>query len=180
MRLFFALWPDAGVRAGLASAAAALRRDCGGRATPAGRLHLTLAFLGNVPVARLPELEALAAMQEARPFVLNLDRIGWWSRQRLLWAGTQSCPRELEALASALAGALRTGGFSVERRPFLPHVTLLRDARRAPPQAAFGPVVWRAPGFVLAQSEMLGRGVRYRVVAAWPPGVGSPGDYNRR
>jgi 2'-5' RNA ligase len=119
-------------------------------------------------------------MQEVRPFVLNLDRVGWWPRQRLLWAGTQSCPRELGILVSALAVALRAGGFSVERRPFLPHVTLLRDARRAPPQTAFGPVVWRAAGFVLAQSETLGRGVRYRAVAAWPPGMESPGDYNRR
>lgn len=181
LRLFFALWPDAGARAGLAAEAAALRRDCGGRATAAGRLHLTLAFLGNVPVARLPELEALAALQDVRPFVLKLDRVGWWPRQRLVWAGTQSCPRELEALASALAGALRAGGFSVEHRPFMPHVTLLRDARRAPPRAAFGPLVWHAAGFVLAQSEILDRGIRYRVVARWPPGMESPGTIiNRR
>lgn len=113
-------------------------------------------------------------MQDVRPFVLTLDRVGWWPRQRLVWAGTQSCPRELGTLAAALAGALRSGGFSVEPRPFLPHVTLLRDARRAPQQTLFEPVAWRAAGFVLVQSETFGRGVRYRAVAAWPRGMEAP------
>ena len=77
LKLFFALWPDSGTRDVLAATAGVLRRTCGGRAPPAHNLHLTLAFLGNVPAARLPELEDLAAAVHTEPFVLELDRIGW-------------------------------------------------------------------------------------------------------
>lgn len=167
-RLFFALWPDSGTRDALAATAGVLRKTCGGRAPPARNLHLTLAFLGNVPAARLPELEDLTAALHAEPFVLDLDRIGWWRQHRLVWAGTAACPSGLEALVAALAGSLRAGGFDFERRRFMPHVTLLRDAGKAPVPTAFGPLTWCPTRFVLACSQPSARGVQYRVMNAWP------------
>ncbi len=145
-----------------------LRKICGGRATAAGNLHLTLAFLGDVPVTRLPELERLAATLVAAPFVLNVDCIGYWRQQRLVWAGPQSCPRELELLVVALGDGLRAGGFHAERSSFKPHVTLLRDVRKAPLQTTCRPVTWSPTRFVLACSQSTVRGVHYRIVAAWP------------
>jgi 2'-5' RNA ligase len=164
LRLFFALWPDPPLRAALAATAAALRRSCGGRPPPARNLHLTLAFLGEVAPSRLPELVALAAGIPLRPFTLTLDRTGWWPRQRLVWAGARECPAELEALAGKLAGALRTAGFRSEHRPFVPHVTLLRDAQRAPPQNPLQLPSWKVEGFVLACSGPSAHGVAYRIV----------------
>ncbi len=162
------MWPDPGTRDALAATAGVLRRTCGGRSPPAHNLHLTLAFLGNVSAARLPELEVLAAAVHMEPFVLDLDRIGWWRQHRLIWAGAATCPPGLEALAAMLAGSLRAGGFAVERRRFMPHVTLLRDAIRAPVQAACSPLTWRPTQFVLACSQPAARGVRYRMMNAWP------------
>lgn len=169
LRLFFALWPDPPLRAALAGTAAALRGSCGGRPPPARNLHLTLAFLGEVPPSRLPELAELAAGIPLRPFTLRLDCTGWWPRQRLVWAGARQCPDELDALAGKLAGALRAAGFRSEHRLFVPHVTLLRDAQRAPSQPAAALPPWRVAQFVLASSLPTGRGVAYRVVGRSPP-----------
>ena len=51
-RLYFALWPDAALRATIARVAAGPAAVAGGRAVPAADLHVTLAFLGGVPAAR--------------------------------------------------------------------------------------------------------------------------------
>lgn len=167
-RLFFALWPDDELRAALAAAAGTLRRACGGRAVPSRNLHMTLAFLGNVPAARLPELQAIAAGLAAQSFVLTLNRIGWWRAQRLVWAGTERCPHDLEALAVALAGRLQAGGFRTEERRFVPHVTLLRDAGRAPEPATLQSLAWQPAQFVLVRSVPAARSVNYRILSKWP------------
>jgi 2'-5' RNA ligase len=169
LRLFFALWPDPPLRAALAGIAAVLRGSCGGRLPPARNLHLTLAFLGDVPPSHLPELAALTAGIPLRPFTVILDRIGWWPRQRLAWAGAQDCPAGLEALAGTLAAELHAAGFRSERRPFVPHVTLLRDAQRAPPQTVAELPPWKVTQFVLASSEPSVRGVAYRIVGRSSP-----------
>lgn len=170
MRLFFALWPDAATRDALAAAARDLRSTCGGRSPPAANLHLTLAFLGAVAESRLPLLTQLAGTLPAAAFELTLDHIGCWRAQRLVWAGARHCPRELSALADALAGGLQAQGFRTERRTFRPHVTLLRDVAAAPTlaQAGLGPLRWPARRFVLAGSEPAARGVRYRIIGEWP------------
>lgn len=170
MRLFFALWPDAGTRDALAASAHALRATCGGRAPPAANLHLTLAFLGAVAERRVAEFAALAAALPATPFEFVLDQFGYWRAQRLLWAGMRVCPPELGALALALRERLTAAGFQVERRPFHPHVTLLRDVTRAPAteQTPDVPLQWRARHFVLACSLPVRGGVVYRMVGTWP------------
>lgn len=61
LRLFFALEPDPAVRRALASLARALARATGGRVPQAEILHLTLAFLGQVPAGRHAELAAIGA-----------------------------------------------------------------------------------------------------------------------
>lgn len=167
LRLFFAIWPDAGTRDALAAVAGTLRKDCGGRAPPVDNLHLTLAFLGDVPAARLPELEAVAAGVDAGTFALKLDRLDWWRHQRLVWAGTQTCPDGLAALVERLAGRLQAGGFRTERRRYMPHVTLLRHADSAPAMQTLDPIVWRPAQFVLACSQPAVRGVRYQIMASW-------------
>jgi len=168
LRLFFALWPDPVTRDSLAVTADRLRKVCGGRSPAADNLHLTLAFLGDVPAIRLPELENLAAALVREPFVLHLDRIGYWRQQRLVWAGSQSCPRELAVLVAALADGLRARGFRTERRSFKPHVTLLRDVRTAPAQAACKLAAWCPTRFVLACTQATNHGVEYRVLGTWP------------
>ncbi|WP_458527413.1 2'-5' RNA ligase family protein, partial [Onishia taeanensis] len=58
-RLFLALWPDPAVREALSSTAGQAHLACRGRPVAPEQLHLTLAFLGQVPTERLSALVAL-------------------------------------------------------------------------------------------------------------------------
>ncbi len=71
-------------------------------------------------------------------------------------------------MSGMLAGGLRAAGFRTEKRRFLPHVTLLRDARQAPPRAACSLPQWRVSGIALLCSERGLRGSRYRGLREWP------------
>jgi 2'-5' RNA ligase len=166
-RLFFALWPDAIVRAELGRWSADLHRACGGRRAREEQLHLTLAFLGDVPLARLPDLCALAALLAAPAFTLRFEAPGYWPRKRLVWAAPAEMPDALGALAGGLASALRAAGLRAEDRPYFPHVTLLRDAscRNLPKSAGFD---WPVRDFVLVESTLVSTGSSYRVIGRWP------------
>jgi 2'-5' RNA ligase len=167
-RVFFALWPDDKVRAGLAAAARRMHRGLHGRRTRDESLHLTLAFIGEVDIEDLDRLRAVPAAVAAGAFTLTLDRWDCWPRNRIGWAGPSSMPLQLERLAANLEGWLRGIGFELEKRKFTPHVTLVRDAQHASMPGTLQPVHWRVEEFVLVRSQRLPRGSQYEVVARWP------------
>jgi 2'-5' RNA ligase len=167
-RLFFALWPDRGVRERLARWSAELRRVCGGRFTRKEHLHVTLAFLGNVARDRLPSLLTIAEAASAPAFTLRFDTPGYWARKRLAWAAPTTIPDSLAALAAGLSAALRNAGLQVEDRPYFPHVTLLRDARCGELPTALEAFEWCVQDFVLVESMLEPNGAVYRVIGRWP------------
>lgn len=162
MRLFFALWPDERVRAALALTAAECRDRCRGRPIPPANLHATLAFLGEVEPFRLSALVDLAERIALESFEVALDRLGYFRRSRIVYAGPSCVPPPLLALAAAYASALAAGGFRVDERAYAPHVTLLRDARAAPPAAEMAPLLWRVRHIVLVESVRDRDGPVYR------------------
>jgi 2'-5' RNA ligase len=167
-RVFFALWPDAAVRAALSAAALAAQAECGGRATAAEKIHLTLFFVGNVERSRIPRLERSAADLSARPFWLDMSVLGHWRHNRIVWAGTGASPPELSRLVARLTRNLVQEGIKAEDRPYVPHVTLVRNARRAPSAKAIAVPAWDATELVLVESAQAERGSRYDVVARFP------------
>jgi len=169
-RLFFAAWPSPAVQESLGKLAQGLKRECGGRAIPAHNIHLTLAFLGDVARDRLARLEEIAAAVSGQRFELDVARVEYWRHNRIVWAGVDQCPGELQALAAGLEQALAPEGFRFDRRPYVPHITLLRDARRAPAMAAIPAVSWRVHDFALVESVPRERGRVYGVLRRWPLG----------
>lgn len=165
-RLFFALWPDADARTALAALAQDHARHNGCAVAPTN-LHVTLAFVGGVSAAQRQCLEAAAATVTAPAFSLKLDRLGFWARPRILWAGTSAPPIEMMVLVKTLHAALMPCGFQPDPRPFQAHVTLARKAQRAPGVHAVSPIVWRADTFCLVESVTGERGVEYHVVRHW-------------
>lgn len=130
-------------------------------------LHLTLAFLGDTPVVRLDALCQLAATVAGEPFTLTLNSPGCWQHNRVGWLGVKETPPALAQLVSDLTRVLRTGEFPLDCQGYVPHVTLLRNARcSAPPPCQ--PVMWRAQGFVLLASRKPGIGSGYDVLGEWP------------
>jgi len=167
VRLFFALWPDDGVRAQLAHWARELHAVCGGRSVRTENLHLTLAFLGSVEQAKVAEIERAAGEVVPRAAVLVLDEPGYWKHNRIAWAGASVIPPDLEGLVAELRDALGKSHIGFDAKGFVSHVTLLRDAREPRTIPALEPIEWRLDGFALMQSVTLPQGSRYEIRKSW-------------
>lgn len=166
-RLFFALWPGEAVRARLA---AEVQTYAGlGRAIAARNLHVTVVFLGAVPVERIDDVHAAAKMTRGGKFLLHLERMEFWRRSHLLALIAERTPSELQALADALRSRLRERGFELrDHETFRPHVTLVRDVEREPVAPGVAPVEWPVESFALVESQVGQRGSEYTVLHEWP------------
>jgi 2'-5' RNA ligase len=155
------------VRAALAELARSLHRECGGRTVRAPNLHLTLAFLGDVPVRRVADLVTVAEAIGGSPFELAIDTHDYWRHNRIVWAGAAQCPSPLRDLVARLGRGLQAAGFQCEARDYAPHITLLRDARRAPVSQFAGIITWRASEFALVRSARRDGALVYEIVTRW-------------
>ena len=165
VRLFFALWPPEPLAGDLAALASRLQPVCGGRPMRAETLHLTLAFLGDLPVEREADARAVAAEVSRPAFELRLDQLGFWRHNGVVWAATRSAA--LDVLAADLGARLGAAGFVLERRPFAAHVTLLRRAERPPDGVApHSMAPWPVDEFQLVRSPGATGGA-YRPVGRW-------------
>jgi RNA 2',3'-cyclic 3'-phosphodiesterase len=166
VRLFVGVFPPEPARADLARAVGGLRvatAQVNTRLIPPGRWHVTLAFLGEVDDARLPDaVAAVHAAAEAAPPppTLRVTGGGRFGRGRftLLWAGVEG---DLEPLGTAVRRALRRARLPFDRKPLRPHITLARpgdrlpaeevDADRAALDGYAGPP-WTVPAITLVRS----------------------------
>ena len=94
-------------------------------------IHLTLKFLGNIPLKRVAEITN--AMEEATqgisPFHLEISGLGAFpdlKQPRVLWVGIGGDIDKLSSLQQKIDSALASLGFAKEERPFVPHLTLAR------------------------------------------------------
>lgn len=170
--MFFALWPDADTAQSLHTLAESESKHFGGRVMQRDTLHMTLAFVGAVSRARIPELQKVGAAVAPRAFDVSLDVLGEWARKHIVWAGPQHVPGPLAELAADLHQKLGEGGFGLETRPFVPHVTLLRNVACETQRSTLEQAVpWRVTGFVLVESKLLASGARYQVLGRWLAGA---------
>ncbi len=95
------------------------------------QIHLTLNFLGDTPVDKLPAIRlAMDATAEGRsPFSLRLGGVGCFPnerRPRVIWVGLSGSAAQLAALKSDLDERLAPLGWPLEDKPFRAHLTLGR------------------------------------------------------
>lgn len=152
-RLFFALWPPDAARDALGALSTSVAAAAGGRAIPPAKIHLTLAFLGEVPASREEAVRAAAESVRAAPLDLAFDRLGSFPRSQVAWTGPSRVPEALIDLAEQLAEGLRARGFALETRRFAAHVTLARRIRERVAPAATPPIAWKADAFALVESQ---------------------------
>ena len=170
VRLFFALWPPSTLQGRLAAWAnqAAGR----GRAMRRENLHITLAFLGDTDAALVPDLIALAAGIRFAPVRLPLDRIGYWKHNRIIWCGAREEPQALATLVEDLRVRLAAAGVRYDSKPFVSHVTLVRNVAGLPSAPAWVPLVWEAADFALVSSTRVEGRITYRVLQRFPAASG--------
>lgn len=105
----------------------------------AEKIHLTLAFLGNIDSSRVPDVAGRmdAAAAPMRPFGLRLNGVGVFPNRRharVLWVGLNGALDRLTALQASLACGLDALGFSLVAGQFRAHLTIGRTRRRIDPR----------------------------------------------
>jgi 2'-5' RNA ligase len=171
-RLFFALLPPADVRDRIGAAARGIEEahPSGGRLLKPDRYHLTLRFLGDAdPLPPMWCDAARAAGDAVRPrrFDLVLDHAGSFCGGRVRWLGGQPSA-SLLALRQDLDHALARTGLEEAQAPFVPHLTIARDARVPLGPVTIEPIRWPVGGFAL----VLGRpGRPYEILQRWEEGA---------
>jgi len=117
----------------------------GGRLVPPENLHLTLAFLGHRPAAELPRVAAALRAAAARGAGVRLRLLGYRETRSVAMLTFEDEGGRAAAVAGALQRALEQQGlYRRERRPWLPHLTVLRFSERPrlrPPLPELEPVV---------------------------------------
>ena len=135
---------------------------------PVERIHVTLFFIGAIERSRIADLAALARGIAADAFELDLSVLGYWRHNRIVWAGTTHAPAPLGAVVAQLQERLAREGVPTDDRPYHPHVTLVRDAPRAPVSTALSVPRWCVNDFALVESVPGAGSVRYEVLERWP------------
>ncbi|HMO09244.1 MAG TPA: RNA 2',3'-cyclic phosphodiesterase [Paracoccaceae bacterium] len=145
-------------------------------------LHLTLAFLGEVPDAVLSGLDEGLSRLRMAPFDIDLSGVGLFggARPRSAWAGV-AASEPLARLQAKVEHLARQAGARIEARRFVPHVTLGRFAPPDPDdrlrlegavvtEARFLAGPWRVEEGMLMRSWGAGEGPRYQVLETYPLG----------
>lgn len=171
MRVFFGLELDADTTLAIAD-----WRDrqllCDGRPVPPANFHITLAFIGELP---MPAIERLCGAvddwipgSEVSGAILRLDRTGYWHRPGLFWLGPSEWPEHLATLARKLGSLAGSMGGKRDRNPFQPHVTLYRRCSEPPPGPALNPTIeMHYRHCTLFESRQGRQGVSYHALQDW-------------
>ena len=170
-RYFFALWPNPIVARQLAGLQTHLPPHA--RLLHCADFHLTLAFLGELPVSAEPTLLDILDTVPFSGVELVIDRIDVFQRIGVTWAGPSTIPRALQNLYGDLSVLLDERQIWFDRyHGFQPHLTLARKTRMTP-YSLKAPVMWWADRLVLACSGIHANDQvpssepmpRYRVIA---------------
>jgi 2'-5' RNA ligase len=137
-------------------------------------LHLTLAFLGNVDAARVPDVERVLEAIAWKPASCRFDEplfLPVHGRRRVVALELDDPEGALSRLQGAVSAGLAAEGlYEPGRRPWLPHVTVARFRRPGHP---FSLQNVNIPGFgvvrmVLYSSHLERAGAVHTPVADFP------------
>jgi len=148
-------------------------------------IHLTLKFLGDTTMEKLPDIEqALAAVSRHAPAcTFTVGELGCFPnprRPRVIWVGVQEPTGRMAALKGGIEEVMAPFGYPPEGRGFTPHLTLGRVRRRTPRSdvARVGEVVTSttvgslaevpADHFALIRSVLKPSGAEYTTLEEFP------------
>ncbi|CAM3969137.1 RNA 2',3'-cyclic phosphodiesterase [Mesobacillus thioparans] len=144
-------------------------------------LHITLAFLGNAPDDKIKVAsERIEAVMKLRTsFDININHLGIFGRSdapRIFWAGLEES-QELKEVRQDVFSACLGAGFTLEKRPFSPHITI---ARKWNGEAAFSSATLESvnpfinkefsfqAGRVVLYKTHLGKSPKYEPIKQFP------------
>jgi RNA 2',3'-cyclic 3'-phosphodiesterase len=181
-RLFLALVPSVPEQNALAAVGRELGKRWSGRLTRTDTVHMTLVFIGPLARERIPLLLDRLARLAVPAFQLELTHSECWRHNKVAVLTPASPPAALFTLVKDLEARLDDLAIAFDRRPYRPHVTLLRKADCAkenpaqkqvsdmPERGVVSPIVWAVEQFVLLESVATPAGVRYDTVETFAMG----------
>jgi RNA 2',3'-cyclic 3'-phosphodiesterase len=144
-------------------------------------IHLTLKFLGNVALDRIPAVSAAASrvVAEFSAFPIGVGNTGVFprpSRAQVLWIGVSDPSGKLSALQERLENECAAQGFPKEDRAYRPHLTIARIRR---PESArpladahlemkFPTTNIELNELIVFRSELSPKGSRYTAISKHP------------
>jgi len=163
MRLFLALPLEKSTRTQLEKTLTDLRKaGVKGNYTHTENLHLTLHFLGEQPPNAVNAIERAVLSCELKEIPLTIEDMGAFDKTGVLWAGVNPT-EELCDFQRELGKALIREGFNLEKRPYRPHLTLVREFELPydfePPYLK--PITQTAKEVVLFESKREGGRLKY-------------------
>ena len=166
VRLFFAMQPGLTARETLHRHA----EDIGvGRPTPVANIHLTLCFLGSCNPAQQQRAGLVGSRLRPRTTAVHTGSLEYWAGARAVVLLAEPLDDALVEFHAELSQALADAGFSADRRPFRPHLTLLRKVSPAPTLPVIPSRQMPLRGFGLFRSRPGPRGSIYEQLHRWLP-----------
>lgn len=163
-RLFFALWPTDQVRLSITEKLSGISPEIKGRYMRQQNLHITLHFIGQVSAPVKDCLHAAAQSVNGESFQLTLDSFGHFRKAKIFWMGCREMPAQVIQLHTQLGEALENCEYRPDKRPFAPHITLVRKCASPVIPAVDFSIPWEINKFVLVESVTHQEGVEYRVI----------------
>jgi len=125
-RLFIGLMANAAAQAAISHYQLRCDWPSTPRLTDPGRLHITLEFLGNLNDTDEVRLSSALANVPMAPLYLRLTRAEMFSKGIAVLRVEEN--RDLEHLQGDIAALVQSLGIPIDSRPWLPHVTIAREA----------------------------------------------------
>lgn len=166
-RLFFALTPSRELAQTFHQLAMNDLQACRGRRLKPEQIHLTLRFIGPVKQAVATCVQEAASQIHLPAFELVFDTLGYWPRPRVVWSMPSHVPSALTQLAAELERICVDCGLPPEARAYVPHLTLIRNARQRPADTRMPALQWPVTAFALIRSETLPQGAVYTELQRW-------------
>ena len=167
-KLFFALWPGDKQRQTLAQIQNDLKLSEFSRCTSPEKLHITLHFLGEVQSDRVLDLVGFVEETQFEPFHFDLNLVGVWPRNRIVWCGTVSECDEIQTLVKTIEQDSPVQSMHSRKKKFKTHITLARKATRRVFER-IEPIQFIADSISLVRSVPVEGGVRYEIVKQSKP-----------
>ena len=100
----------------------------GGRPAKKNNIHLTVKFLGEVADIRSISQAMDSVCKKMRDFYMELDELVFMNRIKIVWCSVKGDLKALSVLQGGIEDALAEAGYPREKKAYLPHITLVRDA----------------------------------------------------
>ncbi|MDH3693623.1 MAG: RNA 2',3'-cyclic phosphodiesterase [Gammaproteobacteria bacterium] len=164
-RIFIAAWPDDIAREALRDTAnSILKTGFQAKQVKPENIHITIAFLGDLIPAAVETIKHLLSNFQLSHITLNLNRLGYWRKPRVVWLGCRDKPTGLITEIESLHSQLRRLGFRVDERGFVPHVTVFRKAAKRP-HISITPIEWPVSELTVVRSTLTSDGPNYEIIA---------------